>query len=664
MADLRALTEKEIESLEQRGCTAEDWRKVGVARGFDTNRLLDVSFFGTVEIGRNTGWTTLDGLRRPCGLYHAVIADCSVGNDVFISRIGSSIQGYVIEDDVVIEDISCLVCEAGVFFGNGYSVPVMNETGGRSVALFNELTAQIAHLVVFYRHDSALQSKLDTLISEQVQSRRHSRGRVSRGARIRDCGRIKNTCIGPWARVLGASRVEDGTILSCAEHPTKVGAGVIMEHFVLSEGASVDSGAVLKGVFVGQGSLVGKQCSVENSLLFANCEAFHTEICSVFAGPYTVTHHKSTLLIAGLWSFFNAGSGTNQSNHMYKLGPVHQGVFERGCKSGSFAYTMEECHIPAFSVVIGKHMSNLDIPDFPFSFINEEEEKSNLIMGMNVFSTGTVRDAEKWRERDRRKAPHRRDLIVFDVFSPYTVEKMRRGRDILAELQERTPREEQTVRLGGVWIKRLFIKKGLRYYNLAIDRYLLGAFVDRVEEQAASRETWKQISETCLPAEAGEEWRRWSDVGGLLISNWRERHILESIKDGRVHSIEELLKMLEEAHGAYEGDVWNYVCHAFEEEYGTPPHEVQPGQFIELARRWAAAAGSLLSLTLENTRSEFSERSRIGYGLDGDEDARGADFEAVRGTYDDNQVVRSLIARKHEVEERLARLEDLGEKFA
>jgi hypothetical protein len=40
------------------------------------------------------------------------------------------------------------------------------------------------------------------------------------------------------------------------------------------------------------------------------------------------------LLLAGLFSFFNAGSGTNQSNHLYKLGPVHQGVLERGCKTG------------------------------------------------------------------------------------------------------------------------------------------------------------------------------------------------------------------------------------------------------------------------------------------------------------------------------------------
>ena len=41
-------------------------------------------------------------------------------------------------------------------------------------------------------------------------------------------------------------------------------------------------------------------------------------------GPYTVSHHKSSLLIAGMFSFFNAGSGSNQSNHLFKSGAVHQ----------------------------------------------------------------------------------------------------------------------------------------------------------------------------------------------------------------------------------------------------------------------------------------------------------------------------------------------------
>jgi len=103
---------------------------------------------------------------------------------------------------------------------------------------------------------------------------------------------------------------------------------------------------------------------------------------------------------------------------MYKLGPVHQGVFERGCKTGSFSYVLLESHIGAFSVVIGKHFSNIQTPNLPFSYISEESGVSKLIPGMNLLSVGTVRDGEKWPKRDNRKVQNKRDLITFDVFLP------------------------------------------------------------------------------------------------------------------------------------------------------------------------------------------------------------------------------------------------------
>ena len=97
-----------------------------------------------------------------------------------------------------------------------------------------------------------------------------------------------------------------------------------------------------------------------------------------------------SILIACLFSFYNAGSGTNQSNHMYKLGPVHQGILERGCKTGSFSYLLLESHIAAFSVVIGKHMTNIDLPYFPFSYISEENSKTTVFPGKNLFSIGIL----------------------------------------------------------------------------------------------------------------------------------------------------------------------------------------------------------------------------------------------------------------------------------
>ena len=116
--------------------------------------------------------------------------------------------------------------------------------------------------------------------------------------------------------------------------------------------------------------------SALHSLFFANSEGLLGEACHVFAGPYTLTHHKSTLLIAGYYSFFNAGSGTNQSNHMYKMGPVHQGIMQRGCKTSSDAYLLWPAHIGAFTMVMGRHYHHANISHLPFSYLLEEDRNN------------------------------------------------------------------------------------------------------------------------------------------------------------------------------------------------------------------------------------------------------------------------------------------------
>ncbi len=664
MQESRALSQEEIKLLEKNGCTAGRWQSVRVSADFDATRVRHTAFYGTVRIGSNRGQVTTDGVTRPCGIYYATIADCTIGSDVYIARTGSAIRNYVIEDKVYIEDVSSMMTEGNVTFGNGVSIEVLNETGGREVTLFNEMNAQIAYAQAFYRHDPDFQRELQHLIEEYVSHQRADRGVVGRAVKNESCGHVRNTNIGPHAVLRGALRIEDGTVLSCAEHPTFIGAGVIMDHFILSEGSSVDSGAVLSRVFVGQGAQVGKQCSIENSLIFANSEAFHSEICSVFAGPYTVTHHKSTLLIASLWSFYNAGSGTNQSNHMYKLGPVHQGIFERGCKTGSFAYNMMECHIPAFTAIIGKHMANIDIPDFPFSYLYEEEGRSCLIMGMNIFSIGTVRDAEKWPARDRRKAPVKRDQIIFDVFSPFTVEKMRRGRRILQDLYKNMPREEEGVYHGGVFIKRLLMRKGIRYYTLAIDRYLLGRYFDRIEELAKHSRTWAEIWRGCDVDEKHAQSAEWVDMGGLLISKERLSVLMESVRNRSVRSVTEFLRLLEEIHRAYAVDEWGYIYCIFAQEYGAKPTEVEPALFLQLIEKWSSAVNSLSALVLENTKSEFSGFSNIGYGVDWGKEERSKDFQAVRGTYEKNPIVQKLIMEKQKIESRVGNITRLIKEFA
>ena len=124
-----------------------------------------------------------------------------------------------------------------------------------------------------------------------------------------------------------------------------------------------------------------------------------------------------------MFSFFNAGSGTNQSNHLLKSGPVHQGIHQRGCKYGSDAYMMLPALDGAFTTVIGRHKSHPDTECFPFSLLIEQEGYSWLLPGSNLATAGAARDLAKWPQRDRRDR-YAGDLINFEECNPYIAERI------------------------------------------------------------------------------------------------------------------------------------------------------------------------------------------------------------------------------------------------
>jgi len=653
------LNEAQIKSLMQQGCSAEPWGTVFIAPGCDLSRIRNAHFRGEVHLGANSGSIAYHGLKLPCGVYEATLSDCVLGENVRIASVRSGIARYTIAAGVMIEDIGFMASEPGAQFGNGIELDTVNEGGGRGTLIFDRLTAQTAYLKAMYRHDPLFVKNLRALAMEEIRRTRPERGEVGRGARVVGCDRILNVRIGEFAHVEGALLLENGTINSVEEHPTVVGSGVHARDFVLAEGARVDSGAIIDKAFVGQGVKMGKQYSAENSLFFANCEAYHGEGVSIFAGPYTVSHHKSTLMIAGLFSFYNAGSGTNQSNHMYKLGPVHQGIFERGCKTGSFSYVLFESHIGAFCVVIGKHLTNIRIPNLPFSYINEKGGESTIIPALNIYSIGTVRDGEKWPKRDNRKAKEKRDLIIFDVFTPYTVEKMRRGRDELLALHEATPKDRMAVPIGGLQMSRVLLRKGAKYYQSAISRYLYNRVLEELGKQLSGGASWPAAVAALAPRSTLGNASEWTDLCGLIAPVEQVRAIEQKITSGTFSSYDEVLAGMQELYDNYPAYEWQYCADTFEKETGVPLAELTREKGLQVVDDWQKAALSIQSATLEDSKKEFGTLSRIGYGLDLSEQESDADFRAVRGTLDGNAVIQKMAKEGEEIQRRAADLKAL-----
>ena len=657
----RALTGSEITTLERQGCAAEDedWSRVRVADGFDPARVVDVQFGGQVYLGA-TGGTTQTVPPQPAGIRHACLRDCVVGDHVRIVNVGVHIANYRIDQGAALENVGLLEVRPGAQFGNGLEIEVINEGGGREVILFNELSSQFAYLLCLHRYRPQLIARLQTLAHDAAQLAHREQGCIGAGATIRSVPELIDVHVGPAALINGALSLVNGSVLSSPEAPTLVGAGVQAERFIIAEGARVSGGALLTKTYVGQAAQVGRQFSAEGTLLFANCEAFHGEACSVFAGPYTVTHHKGTLLIASLFSFYNAGSGTNQSNHMYKLGPVHEGRVERGAKTGSFSYMMWPCRVGPFCVVLGKHTRAFDTTDFPFSHIEAlPDGRCSLIPGFNLTTVGTVRDGAKWPARDRRQGPVKRDRLSFDVFSPYTVGRMLRGMEVLRELQQQTDRSVPAVPIGGAEVKRVFLRTGLKFYRRGALMYLTDKIVARLERQPPSGAgDWTAALASAPDAVLSTQW---VDVGGQLMPVARLESLIQAIESGAVTDIDAFFAQLDQIQAAYAEDEWVWIKWAYHQLAQVDLETAGAAEILEVADTLLSTRQEFLEAVLADAVKEFDRHSAIGFGADGPPAALDLDFQAVRGDYDSNKFI---VQMQSEIEQLTQRVQQFKQRLA
>ncbi|MDE2998926.1 MAG: DUF4954 family protein [Gemmatimonadota bacterium] len=634
MAGYRALSRAEVEAMERNGCESPDWSRVEVKRGFNPDRVKRVGFYGQIKLGALEGAVTFAGADLPAEISDATLIDCELGDNVRVTRVRGHLANYRIGDGAVVTDVGQMVTRAGAAFGNGVVVEAVNEGGGREIPMFDEMSSQFAYVMSMHRYRTEMTMRLQEMVDAYVAEITSDVGVVGEGAVVAHVNEILDVNVGCGAEIVGAAMLKNGTVLSEDGACSRVGASVVAEDFIIAEGSSVDSGAILSRCFIGQGVEVGKQFSAENSLFFANSECFNGEACAVFGGPYTVTHHRSTLLIAGLYSFYNAGSGTNQSNHMYKLGPVHQGVLERGSKTGSSSYMLLPSAVGPFTVVIGKHMTNFDTRDLPFSYLVEERGASYLTPAMNLHTAGTVRDGDKWPDRDRRTSSNKRDRIRYEVFSPYTVERMMRGEALLNALYDKTPREVDHVRHNGVRIRRLVLRHGIRSYAGAIDMYLIARILGRVADGKGLGPSEGEVYDAC-----------WADVGGLLLARTRLAEIESRIASGDIDTVAAFNSAFARADGMYERDEWAWVRRMYRDRTGDAVEALTTRDLAELRAALGKLRASAARKVLADAEKEFGAAAAIGYGVDGGADEAAADFRAVRGDYAENSFVRQMQER-------------------
>ena len=638
----RKLTLFEVEQLKSQNCFSETWDKILVADRFDALKVKNVTFIGNIKLGFfNELFSFSGGVEIHSGIYNATLSNVEIGNNVYINNVHLYIANYKIGDRVIIDNIQSLVCVSNSTFGNNVKVAILNETGGREVPIFSGLSSQLAYFIALYRHNIVAVKKICDMIANYSESIRSSIATVADDAIIINCGVIKNVNIGQSARLEGVSEMAEGTINSTKDGKTYIGRDVIAKHFIISDSTTITDGVLIDKCFVGQGCQLGKQYSAENSLFFANCVGMHGEACSIFAGPYTVTHHKSTLLIAGMFSFLNAGSGSNQSNHHYKLGPIHQGVAERGCKTSSNSYLLCPYKVGAFSIVLGRHTHNTDTSDMPFSYLIEADNSTVLVPGINLRSVGTIRDAMKWPKRDKRNG-EKADLINFNLLSPYTISKMMKGCEILEKLRESCGDVSEFYPYQGAVIKSNALQKGKRLYEMAINKFLGNSIIKRLE--IVKWESIEQIRERLKPDFGTIGLGDWVDISGLFAPKTEIDKLILSVEADEILSIEKIndaLLLMQKNYYNYE---WAWAIDKICARLGKSIDEIEIFDIVNIVSTWKKSVIDLDQELYRDAKKEYELSIKTSFGVDGDSEDKEADFESVRGDFESNDFVRNIVS--------------------
>ncbi len=583
MNDYRPLTSEEIEVLKSNDCWAEDWTSVNVSESFKPNFMHRVMLYGEVNIGGfDKNVEVSQGFVKHSGINNATLRNVTIGDDCLIENVGNFINNYTIGDDCYISNISTMETTEGATYGEGNLVSVLNEVGEGNVILFSDLNSQLAAFMVKHFSDKELKEKIRLLIKSDIDTKMPERGQIGNNVKIINTKEITNCVINDFCEVNGASRLSDCTLLGSIHGNVYIGTGVIAENSIIAEGSSVINSVKIQDCFIGETCQLSNGFTASASVFFANSYMSNGEACAAFCGPFTASHHKSSLLIGGMFSFYNAGSATNFSNHAYKMGPMHWGILERGSKTASGAYLLMPATLGTYSVCFGKLMHHPDTRNLPFAYLIADGDKMFLIPGRNITTVGLYRDIKKWPKRDLRAPENRKSIVNFDWLSPFSVGEVLKGKKILENLREVTGDNVSQYLYHEYIIPATSLHKGIKYYDIAL-RIYMGAVLKRVLKRDPS------ITPPSTQIGLGD----WDDLSGLLLPVSEEERIINDLKDGTIETIQELIERFENIDANYREYQWTWTYKMICDYYGISEITLEDANrihedYIKARRSWIA----------------------------------------------------------------------------
>ena len=182
------------------------------------------------------------------------------------------------------------------------------------------------------------------------------------------------------------------------------------------------------------------------------------------------------------------------------------------------------------------------------------------------------------------------------------------------------------------------LKRGVELYEKALDEYLLGMLLDRVEEGKTLQSAASGVGVWCdyLGCIAPQE-----EIEKDWISHSKVEPIWANLSDES--PLNPIFRPFVESLPEWE---WNYVASVVEQRYGVTPASAAQEQLEEWADLWQQAHDYLLDAQLSDAEKEFDDTARMLYGVDATEEETATDFYIAMGSYEENKFVSDLLLQK------------------
>lgn len=471
----RALRPDQLEELKKNNNRAENWGKVFVHPKFKTDRIFNVTFYGTIHLGDFSGSIIVNNKKMICGIDHSTLIDVNVGNHCLISNC-SLIQNVHIENHVRIVNCGSITHTRELPYLP--EICLGNELGGRKIKVFPGIKYQ--QVVELSLNRNLLFQKSIYKMFESFSKYSLKKTILASHCSLTNNTAIENVYLKEGTVLSGCTEIKNSLVLSNCDSPSSISNGCILRNSIIENNVHIDSSAIVESSYMFEASSTSHQAIINQSVIGCNSHIEKGEVTSSLIGPFVGFHHQS-LLISVLWpqGKGNVGYGAKiGSNHSGKA-PDQECILAEGIFFGigaSVKFPANLSNAP-FSLIAPSVTLSPQKIEFPFSLIMESGNTHNEIIPGWVWKYNRYmlrRNEIKYFNRNKAS-----ENICADILQPATIDCILNAIKILIDLKNK--HEDITsgyIDVGLNSITPINLNDAIHIYSEIIELYCLKSFYE------------------------------------------------------------------------------------------------------------------------------------------------------------------------------------------